>query len=83
MQGSLTEGKHSVRLTSLYYFRSAPNYIENTIYLFNKTSYLNEEVNLTEPFPLVMLCLHRQCGFGDFAERYNFKIENLNSNHLC
>ncbi len=83
MHGSLTEGKHSVRLISLYYLRSAPNYIENCIYLFSKTSYLNEEVNCTKPFPLVMLRLHRQCGFDNFAERCDFKIENLNSNHLC
>jgi len=30
-------------------FRSAPFYIENIIYILNKTSYLNEEVNCTEP----------------------------------
>jgi len=30
-------------------FRSAPFYIENIIYIFNKTSYLNEEFNRTEP----------------------------------
>ncbi len=34
-------------------FRSAPFYIENIINLFYKTSYLNEEVNCTEPSPLV------------------------------
>ncbi len=33
-------------MTSLYL---APFYIENFINLFNKTSYLNEEVNGTEP----------------------------------
>jgi hypothetical protein len=32
-------------------FRSAPFYIENIIYIFNKTSYLNEEVNCTKPSP--------------------------------
>jgi hypothetical protein len=34
-------------------FISAPFYIENSIYIFNKTSYLNEEVNCTEPSPSV------------------------------
>ncbi len=32
-------------------FRSTAFYSENIIYLFYKTSYLNEEVNCTEPFP--------------------------------
>jgi hypothetical protein len=32
-------------------FKSATFYIENTIYIFNKTSYLNEEGNSTEPSP--------------------------------
>ncbi len=32
-------------------FRSAPLYIENIINLFYKTSYINEEVNCTEPSP--------------------------------
>jgi hypothetical protein len=36
-------------------FRSAPLYIENIINLFYKTSYLNEEVNCTEPSPLVRI----------------------------
>jgi hypothetical protein len=30
-------------------------YKENYIYFFYKTSYLNEEVNRTEPFPLVRI----------------------------
>ncbi len=34
-------------------FRSAHFYIENMIYLGSKTSYLNEEVNCTEPSPSV------------------------------
>jgi hypothetical protein len=33
-------------------FRSAPFYTENIINLFYKTSYRNEEVNCTEPYPL-------------------------------
>jgi hypothetical protein len=33
-QGSLAEGEDSVQLTSLYYFRLGPFYIENIIYLF-------------------------------------------------
>ncbi len=33
-------------------FRLDPFYIENIIYLFYKTSYLNEEVKCTEPSPL-------------------------------
>jgi hypothetical protein len=32
---------------------SAPFYIENMINIFNKTSYLNEEVNCSEPSPSV------------------------------
>jgi hypothetical protein len=36
-------------------FRSAPLYIEDIINLFYKTSFLNEEVNCTEPFNLVFL----------------------------
>ncbi len=32
-------------------FRSAPFCIENVIYILNKTRYLNEEVNCTEPSP--------------------------------
>ncbi len=36
-------------------FRSAPFYIENIINLFYKTSYLNEEVNCTEPSPLAII----------------------------
>ncbi len=35
--------------TNLY--KSAHFYIKNIIYIFNKTSYLNEEVNRTEPSP--------------------------------
>ncbi len=55
-QGSLTEGEGSVQLTSL--FRLAPFCIENIIYVCYKTSYLKEEVNCTEPFPLVSIpCL--------------------------
>jgi len=33
------------------YFRSAPLYIDNIIYIFYKVNYLIEEVNCTEPFP--------------------------------
>jgi hypothetical protein len=49
-QGNLTEGEGQVQLTSLYYFRLAPFYIEKIISIFNKTSYLIE-VNGTEPSP--------------------------------
>ncbi len=35
------------------WFRSAAFDIENIIYFFYKTSYLNEEVNCTEPYPSV------------------------------
>jgi hypothetical protein len=48
-QGSLTEREGLVQLTSFTSeFRSAPFYIENIIYNFYKTSYINEEVNCTE-----------------------------------
>ncbi len=36
-------------------FRSAPFYIESIIYLFNETTYFNEEVNCTEPLPSVSI----------------------------
>ncbi len=36
-------------------FTSPPIYIENIIYIFNKTSYRNEEVNGTEPSPSVSI----------------------------
>jgi hypothetical protein len=52
-QGTLTEGEDSVHLTSLFfYFRSAAFIFEN-IFTSKKTGYLNEEVNRTDPFPLV------------------------------
>ncbi len=36
-------------------FRWAPFYIENVMYLFHKSNYLNEVVNCTKPSPLVRL----------------------------
>jgi len=36
-------------------FRSAPFYIETIMYIINKTGYLNEEVNRTEPSPSVSI----------------------------
>jgi len=36
-------------------FRSAPFYIENITHIFNEKSYLHEEVNRTEPSPLVSI----------------------------
>jgi hypothetical protein len=50
-QGILTEGEGSVQLTSLCLL--VPFDIANIIYLFYQTSYLNEEVNCTEPSPSV------------------------------
>jgi hypothetical protein len=48
--GTLTEGKGSVRLTSLCLLVWISSfYIENIIDRFYKTSYPNEEVNRTEP----------------------------------
>jgi hypothetical protein len=53
-QGNLTEREGSVQLTSCTeLFRSAPFYVENIVNIFNKTSYLNEEVNCAEPPPSV------------------------------
>jgi hypothetical protein len=47
-QGILTEGEGSVQLTSLCLLVPfGPFDIENIIYLFYQTSYLNEEVNCT------------------------------------
>ncbi len=59
-QGSLTEGKAQFGWPPCTnQFASAPFYIENIINLFYKTSYLNEEVNCTEPFLVVsILCEH-------------------------
>ncbi len=36
-------------------FRSAPFYIEHIIYIFNKTTYLNEDVNRTDSSPSVSI----------------------------
>jgi len=63
IQGSLTEGEGSTKETLLNgkaytnLFRLAPFYTENIIYIFSKTSYLNEEVNGTEPSPSVSIPL--------------------------
>ncbi len=52
LQGPLTEGKGSVRLiSSTNQLRLAHSYVENIIYICYQTSYLNEEVNCTEPAP--------------------------------
>ncbi len=66
--------------TNLY--RSAPFYIENIIYIFNKTSYLNEEVNCTEPSPSVsvpwpkhqLTALYCQKGFVDLPTAYDYVL---------
>ncbi len=42
-------------------------YIENIINLFYKTSYLNEEVNCTEPFPLVSIPWILSCAYASGA----------------
>ncbi len=44
--GILTEGEGSVQLTSLFW-------LQQTLFTLYKTSYLNEEVNRTEPSPSV------------------------------
>ncbi len=52
--GSLTEGKDTIQLTSLYYYLSYISCFYKHYLLFYKSSYLNEEVNRTEPsFQLV------------------------------
>jgi hypothetical protein len=57
-QGSLTKGKGSIQSASSYWFSSAAFCNKNNIYSFYKTSYLNEEVNRTEPFHLASIpCL--------------------------
>ncbi len=53
-QESLNEGEGSVQLTSLYQFKSARFNTENVIYLYHRTSDLNEEVNCTKPSPQVV-----------------------------
>jgi hypothetical protein len=57
-QGSLTEGEGSeaVDLLVLTSLDHAAFYIETIVYLFNKTSYLNE-LNCTEPSPQLVLAL--------------------------
>jgi hypothetical protein len=52
-QGILTEGEGSVRLTSWVLTSLDLLLFTFKIYVLYKTSYLNEEVNCTEPFPLV------------------------------
>ncbi len=52
-------------------FRSAPFYIEKIINLFYKTSYFNEEVNCTEPPPLVSI---PWSGISDFASYLNEEV---------
>jgi hypothetical protein len=54
MQGIVTEGEVSLRLTSLYWLVQI-NCVSywNYIFLFCKTTYLNEDVNCTEPSPSV------------------------------
>ncbi len=52
--GSLIEVEGSVQLTSFSNkFRSVAFNTKNVLFLFYKTSYLNEEVNCIEPFPKV------------------------------
>jgi hypothetical protein len=53
-QGNLAKGDSTVDLL-VNLFRSPPFYIENIVYIFNKTGYLNEEVNHTEPLPSVSI----------------------------
>jgi len=56
MQGTLTEGEGSVRLTSRYYLViSARFYVEYIIHLYYKTSYLHEEIICTGDSPSVSL----------------------------
>ncbi len=52
-QGSLTEGEGSVQLTSLYLLVQIAFMLQLLFNFFYKTSYLNEEVNSTEPSPSV------------------------------
>jgi len=54
-QGSLTERNGSVLLTSLNYPIQISFLCRSINQLFYKTSYLNEEVNCTEPFPSVSI----------------------------
>ncbi len=59
IQGTLTEGEGSVQLTSLYYLVliNCFWYWEHHL-LFYKTSYINEEVNCTEPsLSAIVSCL--------------------------
>jgi hypothetical protein len=53
MQGSLTKGKVSVQLISLYQLISCFLKLKIVFTFVYKTSYLNEEVNCTEPSPSV------------------------------
>ncbi len=59
LQGSLTEGKAQYGQPPFTNkLRSAAFCIENIIYLCYKTSYLNVEVNCTEPSPSVSIPCH-------------------------
>jgi hypothetical protein len=53
-QGILTKGEGSVQLTSLFLSVKISCFPDwNFIFIFYKTTYLNEEVNCTEPSPSV------------------------------
>jgi hypothetical protein len=52
-QGSLIEGEDSVQWAGANKIRSAPFCIEKIIFIFYKTSYLNEEIKCTEPSILI------------------------------
>ncbi len=49
-QGTLTEGEGSVRLTSLHELVQISCFLTETIF-FYRTTYLNDEVNRTDPSP--------------------------------
>ncbi len=78
-QGSLIEGERSVRLTSLYKLVYISSFnIENSFYLFYKTSDLNEEVNCTEPSPsLVFLGLTNWCNYSSVTKIHLMSFQSF------
>jgi hypothetical protein len=56
-------------------FRSAPFYIENIINIFDKKSYLNEEVNGTGPSPSVNISWGHI--FSHVRPFYEWAVSNL------
>jgi hypothetical protein len=87
--GSLTEVECSIQLTSFNWLVKISFFdIENIIYIFYKTSCLNEEINSTEPFLQLVFPAFRQGGslhvwstFWDSSVRLGSSLSRYRSNY--